>query len=439
MERPSLRAVLVSLAAAAAALALSGSAAAAAPRVLAVHFDAQVNPVTQGYLNNQIQRAQDNGYDAVVILLDTPGGLSESMRKIVQKELSSRIPVICYVSPNGARAASAGVWICEAADVAAMAPETNIGSSTPITGNGQNIPGDLRRKVINDAAASLRALMASHGRNARWGDLAVRKASNLTAGEALRMNVVDVVAPSLPALLSKIDGRKTKGPGRHFVLHTSGATVTEAHMGFFTRLLNTLIDPNIITLLFLAGIAGIGYEIFHPGVVLPGALGAVSLVLSLFGFSILPPSWGGLVLLLLGIALLVVDAHVTSHGALTVAGLTSLVVGALLLFHNEPSPYKVSVPLVVSVAVVLGAFWALALTKTVQARRRPVAVGAQDIVGQVGEVRRGGLVAVRGELWRVRAPEGEKLVPGQQVEVQSIEEDGLVLDVRPLAEPARRE
>jgi membrane-bound serine protease (ClpP class) len=421
----------------AATLAFAASAQSATPRVLAIHFDSEVNPVTQGFVNHEIGQAEKKGYDAAVIVMDTPGGLSDSMRKIYLRELSAKIPVLCYVSPSGARAASAGVWICEAADVAAMAPGTNIGSSTPIEGSGQNIGSDLRRKIINDAAASLRGLMRGHRRNAAWGNLAVRKASNLTDQEALRMHVVDTVAGSLPALLRQTDGFKTKFPGRHFTLHLAGARIDEVHMGFFDRLLNTLIDPNIITLLFLAGIAGLGYEIFHPGVVLPGALGAVSLVLALFGFSVLPPSWGGLALLLLGIALLVVDAHVTTRGALSVAGLTSLVVGAILLFHNQPAPYHVSLVLIISVTLVLGTLWAFAISKAVQVKRRPVSVGPEEIVGQIGEVRRDGMVAVRGELWKARAPEGQDLHLGQQVEVEAVE-DGLVLDVRPL-EPAHPE
>lgn len=399
----------------------------APPRVLAVRFALEVNPVTQDYLNHQIQRANDRGYAAVAILLDTPGGLSESMRKIVQKELGSRIPVLVYVSPGGARAASAGVWIGQAADVLAMAPETNIGSSTPINSGGQNIGSDLRRKVVNDAAASLRGLAASHGRNVKWADAAVRKASNLAAREALRIHVIDAIAPSLPALLRQLDGTVTKP--RHLTLHLGGATIVETGPSFFTRFLNVLIDPNLIFLLFLAGIGGIGFEVFHPGVVLPGALGAVSLVMSLFGFSVLPISWAGLLLVLLAVVLLVADAHVTSHGALTVAGLTSLVVGGLLLFHNAPSPYHTSVPLVVSVAVVLGGFWAFALTKAVQVRRRPVTTGPQSIVGVVGEVRGEGLVFVRGELWQARSRDGRPLRPGDRVEVEGME--GLTLDVRP--------
>jgi membrane-bound serine protease (ClpP class) len=432
-----LRAFLGSFVAAATVLALAGTAAAAQPRVLAIHFDTEVNPVTQDYLSHQLQRAADGHYAAAVIVLDTPGGLSDSMRKIVQKELSLPIPVIVYVSPPGARAASAGVWITEAADVAAMDPVSNIGSSTPIDSSGGNIGSDLRRKVINDAAASLVSLAARHHRNAVWASLAVRKASNLPARTALSMHVIDAIAPSLPALLRQLDGYKTKDPDRPFTLHLGGAQIVEAHPGFFTRVLNALIDPNILTLLFLAGLGGIGYEVFHPGIVLPGALGAVALVTSLFGFSVLPISWSGLVLILLGAALLVIDAHVTTHGTLTVGGLISFVVGALMLFHNAPSPYHTSVPLVVSIAVVLGLFWALALGKAVEARRRPVSVGPEGIVGEIGEVRGGGFVAVHGELWRARMSDGEELVPGEHVEVEGIE-DGLVLDVRKAAETPGR-
>jgi membrane-bound serine protease (ClpP class) len=219
--------------------------------------------------------------------------------------------------------------------------------------------------------------------------------------------------------LNKIDGRTTVG--KKLVLHTANAELVEVHPGFFTRLLNALIDPNLIPLLFLAGIAGIGFEIFHPGVVLPGALGAVALLLALFGFAVLPISWAGLALLILGAALLVIDAHVTSHGALTVSGLVSMVVGALLLFHNAPAPYNnVNTPLVVAFALAIGGFWAIAITKSVQVRRRPVAVGPQMIVGEIGEARRDDLVFVHGELWRARPDDGAPLRPGQRVRVSGV-------------------
>jgi membrane-bound serine protease (ClpP class) len=398
-----------------AALAAASSATAGNGKVLAVEFDADVNPVTQKWLNDRIEDGAD--YDALVILLNTPGGLDESMRKIVKAELAAKEPVVVYVAPNGARAASAGVWIAQAADVLAMAPISNIGSSTPISGNGTNIPSDLRRKILNDAAASLRNLARAHGRNAKWADLAVRKASNLTADEALRMNVVDLLAADLPTLLRKIDGRTSKLRG--VTLHTAGDTIVTERMGFFTRLLDAIIDPNLLSLLFLAGLGGVIFEVFHPGVVLPGALGAVSLITALFGFSILPTSWAGVALIALGLALLVIDAHVVTHGALTVSGLISLAVGMLMLFHDAPEPYKINTWFVIAVTGTLGGFMAFALGKAVQARRRPSAMPA--MVGAEGVARSDGMVLVRGELWQAATSDGVPLEPGARVRVDGVE------------------
>jgi membrane-bound serine protease (ClpP class) len=411
----------------AAFFAFTSSATAATPRVLAIHFDADVNPVTQNYVCDKLSQAAKGGYAAAVIVLNTPGGLLQSKDKIVLCELNAKLPVLVWVGPNGATAGSAGVWIAEAADFLGMAPETNIGSSTPIDSGGGNIGSDLRRKLINHEAASLRALAQSHGRNVDWADRAVREATNATAPEALKLHVIDAVAPTLPSLLQQAEGVKTKPRG--YTLHLAGAQIHHVHLGFFTRLLNTLIDPNILPLLFLAGLAGIGFEIFHPGVVLPGALGVVALITALFGFSVLPISWGGLVLMLLGVGLLVIDVHVTTHGALTVAGLISLAVGSIMLFHNAEG-YHTSKPLVIGIAVALGAAWTFAMTKALQVRRRPVEVDPQRIAGSVGEVRDNGLVYVNGELWQARTPEGEALRPGERVRVESL--DGLVLTVRPV-------
>ena len=408
-------------------LALASPAGAATPKVLAIHFNGDVNPVTQNFLCHQLSQAPKDGYSAAVIVLNTPGGLLDSKDKIVLCELSAKLPVLVWVGPNGSFAGSAGVWIAEAADYLAMAPETNIGSSTPIDSGGQNIGKDLRRKLINHEAASLRALAQSHGRNVKWADRAVRVATNATATEALNMHVIDAIAPSVPALLKQTQGVKTKPRG--YVLQLAGAEIHNSHLSFFARVLNTLLDPNILPLLFLAGLAGIGFEIFHPGVVLPGALGAVSLVTALFGFSVLPISWAGLLLLLLGVGLLVADVHVTSHGALTVAGLICLAVGSIMLFQNAPAPYHTSKPLVISVAVGLGAVWAFAVSKAWQVRHKPVEVDPQMIAGSVGEVRGNGLVYVNGELWQARTAEGEELHPGERVRVESL--DGLVLTVRP--------
>jgi membrane-bound serine protease (ClpP class) len=404
---------IVLLGVAAALIAAPG--AAAAPRVLVADFNADVNPVTASWLVDRIHDAK--GYNAIVIQLDTPGGLDESMRKIVKAELSAQVPVIVYVAPGGARAASAGVWISQAADVLAMAPNTNIGSSTPITGSGADLGKDLRRKVVNDAAASLRGLAQSHGRNARWADRAVRKASNLSADEALRMHVIDLTAPTLAVLLAKVDGRTTVP--RHLTLHTRGATVVMEKIGFFTRLLDTLIDPNLLSLLFLAGIGGIIFEVFHPGVVLPGALGGVSLVTALYGFAILPTNWAGAALIVLGLALLVVDAHVVTHGALTLSGLIALGVGMLMLFHDAPAPYRVNTWLVLGLTGVIGGFMAFALGKVVQVRRRPSAMPA--MIGETGVARGNGMVFVHGELWQAQTDDGAPLEPGQRVAVDDVQ------------------
>jgi membrane-bound serine protease (ClpP class) len=417
------------------ALLVVAPAAAATPRVLAIRFgpDLEVNPVTKNYLNHELGVAERH-FDAAVIVLDTPGGLSSSLRSIYQRELSLKVPVIVYISPSGARAASAGVWISEAGDVLAMSPTSNIGSSTPINAGGGNIGSDLRRKVINDAAASLRSLAATHKRNTTWPVLAVTKASNLTSQQALHMHVIDTIAPNLPALLRQLNGYRTKDPQRPFTLHLGGAQITTVSPGFFTRFLNTLIDPNLISIFFLVGIVGLIFEVLHPGVVLPGAIGAVSLITALFGFSILPISWAGLALVVLGVALLVIDLHATTHGVLTVAGLICLGVGLPLLFSNAPPPYRINKGLVTGIGLAIAAFWVFATSKGIAARRRPVAMGPQTLVGAEGEVRLDGFVFVDGELWRAHTTDGSQLIAGERVQVHG--RSGLELTVAPFRGPA---
>src|SRR5881275_1375504 len=408
------RALLVALA----SLVLVGGAAGASsrPRVLAIEFgpDLEINPVTQDYLTSQLSRAANDHYDAAVILLDTPGGLSTSMKTIYQAELSARLPVIVYVS--------------QAADVLAMTPVSNIGSSTPIDSSGQNLGSDLRHKVINDAVKSLTALAAVHHRNTKWPARAVRLASNLTAQQALKMNVIDAIAPTLPALLKQLDGYHTKDAQRPFTLHLANAQIDTVKPGFFTRFLNTIINPNLISLLFLLGIVGLIFEVLHPGVVLPGALGAVCLVMALYGFSVLTPSWGGLALMLLGIGLLIVDLHAPTHGVLTAGGLIALAFGLALLFQNQPAGFRVHLWLVVGIGSAIAVLWAFATGKALAAQRVPVTTGVHTMIGQRAEVRGPGLVFVDGALWQAHAKDDSELVPGEQVEVEAVE--GLQLTVR---------
>jgi membrane-bound serine protease (ClpP class) len=433
-----LRAFLALVTALVSVASLAGSAEAQTqgpPRVLAVEFANDVNPVSADYLTEQIDRASKEGYSAVVILLDTPGGLAESMRDIVEKELASGIPVVVYVSPDGARAASAGVWIGQAADVLAMAPQTNIGSSTPISVQGGDIPRDLRRKVVNDAAASLRGLAEEHGRNGDWAERAVREASNLTARQALEQNVIDVIAPDLPWLLDEIDGRRTVPKG--FVLDTAGADVTRVEMSLWQRILDTVIDPNIIVLLMSLGVLAITVELFNPGLIFPAAFGAISLIVGLFGLQVLPFSWAGILLLIVAFGFFIAEAFVVSHGALAFAGAVAFVFGALMLFDPAGDAYQVSLPVAIAIGCVLAAFAGFAVAKAIAARRRPPATGSEELVGAIGVVRRAldpeGLVFVHGELWRARAVGPERIPEGAPVRVERLR-DGLVLEVAPAKE-----
>jgi membrane-bound serine protease (ClpP class) len=435
VKKPCLRAFWASLAAAAGLL-FAPAAYAAPPRVLAVEFENDVNPVTADYVTDQIERANKDDYDAVVILLDTPGGLADAMKDIYQAELASETPVIVYVSPDGARAASAGVWIVQAADVAAMAPSTNLGSSTPVASGGGEIPSDLKRKVVNDAAKSLRALAETHGRNGDWAEQAVRKADNLTAQEALDMNVIDVIAPTLPALLDEIDGQTTKPDGK--VLHTADAQIDRVEMGLWKSILDLLVDPNLIALMLSIGVLGIVVELWNPGLVFPGTVGAVSLIVGLFGLQVLPISVAGLLLMLLAAGFFAAEVFVVSHGALALAGAVCFFIGALMLFDPAGEAYQVSTGVALAFAVTLALLFGLAAAKVWQVRRTRPQTGQEELVGQAGIVRRPldpeGYVSVHGELWRARAENGP-IAAGEPVEVAGIG-DGLVLEVRRTERPA---
>jgi membrane-bound serine protease (ClpP class) len=405
--------------------------AAAAPRVLAVEFDNDVNPVTADYVIDQIKRANEDRYNAVVILLDTPGCLSDARKDIYEAELASKVPVIVYVYPEGARAASAGVWIGQAADILAMAPQTNIGSSTPISVGGEDIQKDLRNKVVNDAAASLRALAREHGRNVQWADDAVRKASNLGAREALERNVIDVVAPDLPTLLDRIDGRETKP--KMLVLETAGAKIDRVEMSLWKSILDTLIDPNLIVILMSLGVLGLTIELWNPGLILPGTVGAISLVIGLFGLQILPVSWAGVLLMLLAAGFFVAEMFVVSHGALALAGAVAFVIGSLMLFDPAGDAYQVSLTVALTVAGTMALMVGLVVAKLVQVRRAEVVTGQEELMGEVGVVRQAldpvGLVFVHGELWRART-DGDPIPPGEHVRVEGLD-DALTLTVAP--------
>ena len=406
------------------------------PKVLAVHFENDVNPVTQGYLEGAIERAEEEGYDAVVVVLDTPGGLASSMRGIVKRFLAAEVPVVVYVAPPGSSADSAGAIIAMAADIAAMAPQTNIGSSTPVSLGGEDISEDLRRKVVNDAAAYTGELAREHGRNVRAARRMVTEAANYGARDALRLGLVDVVADDLPSLLSEIDGMRTEPKG--LVLETRGASVDNVEMSFWERARDLLVDPNLITLMLSIGIIGIVVELWSPGLVFPGTVGAISLILGLYGLQVLPVSLAGLLLMLLAVAFFVAEAFVPTHGALAVAGGVLFVLGSLILFDPAGDAYQVSLPVAFGMALALVLLLGIALSRVVRVARTPAAVGASGLVGSEAVVRRNGMVSVKGELWRARASDGSPLTAGHRVRVEGVE-DGLRLLVGSSSSPTREE
>lgn len=430
MKSRVLRAVLAALTIAVFVPAVA-TAAPSQSRVLAVEFDNDVNPVTAGYVIDQIERANEEHYQAVVILLDTPGGLASAMKDIYEAELASGIPVVVYVSPEGARAASAGVWIGQAADILAMAPQTNMGSSTPISVGGEDIQKDLRNKVVNDAVASLKALMREHGRDATWADETVREGKSLPAREALDRDVIDVIAPDLPTLLNLIDGRETKP--KMLTLATAGAEIERVEMSIWKRILDTLIDPNLIVILMSLGVLGLTIELWNPGLILPGTVGAISLVIGLFGLQILPVSWAGVLLMLLAAGFFMAELFVTSHGALALAGAVAFVVGSLMLFDPAGESYQVSLTVALTMGGTMALMAGLVIAKLVQVRRAEVVTGQEELVGQLGVVRQAvdpvGLVFVHGELWRAKTS-GVAIQPGARVRIEGLD-DALTLTVAP--------
>lgn len=410
----------------------------AAPQVLgqssevpSIAVDTSIDPASAEWLKEALNRARDQGAKLAIIRLDTPGGLDTSMRDMVKRIIAAPMPVVVYVSPDGARAASAGLFITEAADVAAMAPQTNIGSASPITigPGGQNRV--LGRKIRNDAAAYVRALAQAHGRNPNLAEQMVRKATNVTAAVAKRRGLIDLVADSEQQLLRELDGFKIHGPKAR-TLSTDGLTVKDRKRPFKFRALELLVDPNVAFILLLIGLAGLGFEIFNPGAIAPGAFGAVALILALFGIAQLPVNVAGILLIVLALALLVAEAHIVSHGVLGLSGTIALAAGGLLLFNQDGGGFGVSAPLVIFIAALFAGFILFVVGKAVQARHKEVHTGWEELVGEIGEVRVElnpvGQIFAHGALWRARSADDTEIGVGARVVVDKVE--GLTLIVR---------
>ena len=427
------RVLVALLVLAAAGASLPAPASAAAP-VATIQIDGVISPVTVRLVEAALARAQSEGAGALVIQLDTPGGLERSMRLICQRLLNAEIPVIVYVAPTGGRAASAGVFITMAAHVAAMAPATNIGAAHPVALGG-GVDKESMKKIENDAAAFARTIAVERGRNAEWAEKAVRQSVSITEREAVKLKVVDLVADSLPDLLDKIDGRSVKTARGTVTLQTRGATVKAIEVGFRDRVLNVITDPNVAYILMMLGMLGLFFELSNPGVILPGVIGGISLILAFFAMQSLPINYAGLLLILFGIVLLIAEIKVVSHGVLAIGGIVALALGSLMLFDAPEVGFRVSWWVILPTVGVTAGMFLVAVAAGLRALSARAPAGGSALIGQTG-VARGALspegqVLVQGELWRAVA-RGAPVEEGARVRVVDV--NGLTLTVEKAGE-----
>jgi len=401
----------------------------------AVHVlttDGVVNPVMDRYIDRGIGAAENREAAAVVIRLDTPGGLLSSMDDIIQTILASEVPVIVYVSPSGGQAASAGTYITYAAHVAAMSPATVIGSATPISGTGADLEGDLRNKVIENSVEKIRDLAALRGRNADWAEDAVRKGISAPSSEAVGLNIVEYIADDLDDLLQQIDGQSVElQGGEEVVLETAGAEVAFNNRNLVERFLDVLADPNIAFLLLSLGSLALFIELFNPGSIVPGVFGVIALVMAFFSLSVIPFNWAGVALIMFAFILFGLELFVTSGGVLGVGGAVALVLGGLMLTSGNDAEFRVSEELIIAVAIGLGALVMFVFVNVMRIRTMPAKVGMSTFVGRTVVARSAlapeGFVMMDGEIWTAEAEEGE-IEPGDNVIITQIK--GLRLKVR---------
>ncbi len=403
------------------------------PSVWVTRVSGIIDPALGDYLTKTMTRASDAGAAALVVEIDTPGGLDSSMREIIQAELSSPIAIIFYVYPQGARAASAGTYILMGSDVAAMAPQTNLGAAHPVALSG-SFDDVEQTKVTNDAVAYITGLATTHGRNATWAAQAVTQSVSLTAEDAKAQNVVDVVAPDLTSLLKALDGYTTKPKG--IVLHLAGLPINQVSIGWWESFLHAVVNPDLAYILVMLGLIGLVFGFIHPGLHLSAIAGVIALVLAAYALSILSVNWIGVTLIVLALILYVAEVKITSHGLLGVFGTISLVLGGLFLFNSPSGAVRVSWPVLLVVAIVALLFFVVVVRKIALAMRRPHSTGLSSLIGAKGVVRSPleplGQVKVNGELWRAKAEEGE-LLKDEPIEVVDIE--GLTLIVKRQIEP----
>ena len=428
---------------------------------LMLDVDGAIGPAVSDFIERGIERAATEGNRAVILRIDTPGGLDTSMRVIIKSILASPIPVIVYVAPSGARAASAGTYILYASHYAAMAPATNLGAATPIPiGPGMTPPGGegqkpaekdseglekddkepvspqlaMGRKVVNDAVAYIRALAELRDRNADWAEEAVRVGASLSAEEALAQNVIDAIANDVEDLLTKLDGKKITIRDAELTLDTEGWTTETVEPDWRSELLAIITNPNVAYILMLLGIYGLFFELYNPGAFVPGIVGAISLVLALYAFHVLPVNYAGVALILIGVALIVTELFLPSFGALGIGGVIAFTIGSIILMDTDVEGYTVSMTLVITVAITAAALFSATVLLAVRQRTRPIVSGREEMIGAIAEAlepfSESGQVRAHGEIWSAHAT--RPVTPGEKLRIKSI--DGLILEVEPIRE-----
>ena len=394
--------------------------------VFIIELEGPINPGTAMYVTRGLEKATKQGAGLAILRLDTPGGLASSMRTIVKAILNSPIPVAVWVGPKGAGAASAGVMVTVAGHISAMAPGTNIGAAHPVTAGGKDIEKTMSEKVVNDMASYARGIAEDKGKNGEWVEKAIRESVSITADEALKNNVIDLVAKDIDELLQLIDGKEVSVAGGKITLKTADLKKTYFRPGWRDKVLKTISDPNIAYILMMIGLAGLYFELSHPGAIFPGVIGAISLILAFFSFQTLPVNYAGLLLIVLAIIFFIAEIKVTSYGILSIGGLISMTIGSIMLFEDVGVSLKLMMPTI----ILVGGFFVLVASLAFRAYRAKPKSGMDGLLGEVGVVKERidpeGLIFVHGEYWRAIAR--ERVEPGEKVEVEGI--DGLVLKVK---------
>lgn len=394
-----------------------------ASQVMIVRVEDAISPASARYMVQSIERAQREGAECLVIELDTPGGLDQSMRQVIKAIMASVVPVVVYVGPAGSRAASAGAFITLSAHLAAMAPGTSIGAAHPVAvGTGQ-MDSTMSGKVTNDAAAYIRSIAEKRGRNIAWADSAVRSSVSLSETEALQRRVIDLVAPDIESLLDSLDGRQLEAGGRLVALSTRGAERVRAEMNWRDKILSLISNPNIAYILFMAGLLGLYFEFSNPGAIFPGVVGAISLILAFFSFQALPVNYAGVLLIILAIVLFILDVKIASHGILSIGGIVAMFLGSVMLFQTPEPALRVSLQVIIPVVLVTAAFFIIGVWLSIRTLRTRPSTGDKGLLGAEGQARtavnrEGGSVFVEGAHWN--AWSDEEIPQGSQVRVESV-------------------